>query len=204
MTISGRGFDSPRLHFIIFEVFSLPHLDSILQFNCEFVASGRFEPFRTDRFPNKELVVVTCMDTRLTELLPKAMNLGNGDAKIIKTAGAIISHPFGSVTRSILVAIYELRAKEILVVGHHDCGMASIDSSRILKLAKERGIPEDRIATLKNAGIDLPKWLSGIESIEENIRQSVKLLRNHPLFPSDITIEGLIISPETGKLDRID
>lgn len=144
------------------------------------------------------------MDTRLTELLPKAMNLGNGDAKIIKTAGAIISHPFGSVTRSILVAIYELRAKEILVVGHHDCGMASIDSSRILKLAKERGIPEDRIATLKNAGIDLPKWLSGIESIEENIRQSVKLLRNHPLFPSDITIEGLIISPETGKLDRID
>lgn len=181
----------------------MPHLHSILEYSREFVASGRYEQYRTDRFPNKELVVVTCMDTRLTELLPRAMNLANGDAKIIKTAGAIISHPFGSVTRSILVAIYELRAKEILVIGHHDCGMAAIDSSRILKLARERGIPEDRINTLINAGIDLPRWLSGIESIEENIRQSVKLLRNHPLFPADIAIEGLIISPETGKLDRV-
>jgi carbonic anhydrase len=182
----------------------LPHLQSILEFNRDFVSSGRYEQYRTDRFPSKELVVLTCMDTRLTELLPKAMNLANGDAKIIKTAGAIISHPFGSVTRSILVAIYELRAKEILVVGHHDCGMASVDSSRILKLAKERGIPEDRIQTLINAGIDLPKWLSGIDSIEENIRQSVKLLRNHPLFPNDITIRGLIISPVTGQLDLVE
>jgi carbonic anhydrase len=181
----------------------LPHLQSILEVNREFVVQQRYERYRTDRFPSKELVVVTCMDTRLTELLPKAMNLANGDAKIIKTAGAIISHPFGSVTRSILVAIYELRAKEILVVGHHDCGMAAIDSAKILELAKLRGIPDDRIQTLKNAGIDLPRWLSGIASIEENIRQSVVLLRNHPLFPSDVSIEGLIISPETGKLDRV-
>jgi carbonic anhydrase len=182
----------------------LPHLNSILDFNREFVAQGRYEQYRTDRFPSKELVVVTCMDTRLTELLPKAMNLSNGDAKIIKTAGAIISHPFGSVTRSILVAIYELRAKEILIVGHHDCGMASIDSSRILSLARERGIPDDRINTLINAGVDLPKWLCGIASIDENIRHSVTLLKNHPLFPADISIQGLIISPETGKLDRVD
>lgn len=41
------------------------------------------------------------MDTRLLELLPKAMGLKNGDAKIVKNAGAVISHPFGGVMKYI-------------------------------------------------------------------------------------------------------
>ena len=36
------------------------------------------------------------------ELLPKALNLKNGDAKIVKNAGATIMHPFGSIIRSII------------------------------------------------------------------------------------------------------
>ena len=51
------------------------------------------------------MVIISCMDTRLVELLPKAMNMRNGDVKIIKVAGAVISHPFGSIMRSILVAV---------------------------------------------------------------------------------------------------
>src|SRR4051794_13010280 len=98
----------------------------ILEYNQTFVASRAYESLRTDRMPNKKLVVLTCMDTRLTELLPRAMNLANGDAKLIKNAGALVTHPFGSVMRSILVAVYELNATEICVVGHHDCGMAGL------------------------------------------------------------------------------
>ncbi|MCY9444161.1 carbonic anhydrase, partial [Bacillus spizizenii] len=43
-------------------------------------------PYKTTKFPSKKLVIVTCMDTRLTELLPQAMGLKNGDAKIVKNA----------------------------------------------------------------------------------------------------------------------
>lgn len=53
------------------------------------------------------------MDTRLTELLPAALGIHNGDVKIIKNAGAVISHPFGSVIRSLLVAIIELGWKKL-------------------------------------------------------------------------------------------
>lgn len=53
------------------------------------------------------------MDTRLTELLPAALGIRNGDVKIIKNAGGVISHPFGSVIRSLMVAIYELGVKEL-------------------------------------------------------------------------------------------
>src|SRR6476660_87968 len=73
----------------------------ILAHNRKFVAEKRYEALRTDRFPNKKIVVVTCMDTRLVELLPRAMDLRQGDAKVLKTAGAIVSHPFGGIMRSI-------------------------------------------------------------------------------------------------------
>ncbi|SIC35439.1 Carbonic anhydrase [Mycobacteroides abscessus subsp. abscessus] len=71
------------------------------------------------------MVILTCMDTRLLELLPKAINVANGDVKIIKNAGALVAHPFGSIMRSILVAVYQLQADEVFVIGHHDCGMSA-------------------------------------------------------------------------------
>jgi len=37
------------------------------------------------------------MDTRLLELLPAALGLKNGDAQIIKNAGGVIAHPFGTL-----------------------------------------------------------------------------------------------------------
>src|SRR5438309_137649 len=132
----------------------MSHLPEILAFNQEFVAAGSYEPFLTDRFPDKRMVILTCMDTRLIELLPKAMNLKNGDVKIIKNAGAIVSHPFGSVMRSILVAVYALKAQEILVVGHHDCGMTGISPDQILANAKAAGVPQSTFDTLTQAGID--------------------------------------------------
>jgi carbonic anhydrase len=143
------------------------------------------------------------MDTRLLELLPKAMNLKNGDVKLIKNAGAIVSHPFGSVMRSIIVAIYELKAREVCVVGHRDCGMSGLHSSSVLEKARQIGISEERIKTLTNAGIDLHKWLSGFTSVEESIKNSVEMIKNHPLLPPHIPVHGLVIHPETGKLDLV-
>src|SRR5207249_9325659 len=106
-------------------------LDDILTHNTSFVARREYEAFLTDRFPDKKLVILTCMDTRLIELLPRAMGVRNGDVKMIKNAGAIVSHPFGSVMRSILVAVYELGAAEVAVVGHHECGMTGLSCARV-------------------------------------------------------------------------
>ena len=107
-------------------------LSEILEHNESFVRRKEYEKFLTDQFPNKKLVILTCMDTRLIELLPRAMGVRNGDVKMIKNAGAIVSHPFGSVMRSVLVAIYELGAAEVAVVGHHNCGMTGLSCSRVL------------------------------------------------------------------------
>src|SRR5690554_5493902 len=98
-------------------------IPSLVQMNRQFVEGKEYEMYATDKFPNKKVAVLTCTDTRLDELLVKAMGFKNGDAKFIKNAGAIITQPFGSIMRSILVAVYELKSQEVLVVGHPDCSI---------------------------------------------------------------------------------
>jgi carbonic anhydrase len=178
-------------------------LNEILTFNASFVARKDYEAYQTDQFPNKRLVILSCMDTRLTELLPRAMNFRNGDIKLIKNAGAIVSHPFGSVMRSILVAVYELGATEVLVIGHHGCGMTGLSCERLLDKAIARGVSQKTLATLEHAGIDLPSWLRGFNAVEDGVRGSVEIVRNHPLLPPDVPVHGLIIHPTTGKLDVV-
>jgi carbonic anhydrase len=178
-------------------------LSEILEHNGKFVERRDYEAFRTDRFPDKKMVILTCMDTRLVELLPRAMNLRNGDVKMIKNAGAIVSHPFGSVMRSILVAVYELNAEEVVVIGHHDCGMMGLSCSRVLDKVRARGVSEDTLKMLRHSGIELDKWLTGFDNSETGIRDSVSIIKHHPLLPKGIPVHGLIMHSETGKLSVV-
>ncbi|MCP3762169.1 carbonic anhydrase [Domibacillus sp. A3M-37] len=178
-------------------------LTDILSFNETFVENKEFEKFATDKFPDKRVVILTCMDTRLVELVTEAMNFKNGDVKIVRNAGAIVNHPFGSIMRSLLVAVYQLRADEILIVGHHDCGMGSLSSDVMIDAMKERGIQQEVVDTLRHAGIDVDKWLSGFNSVEESVQHSVEMVKSHPLMVDSIPVHGLVINPSTGKLDLV-
>jgi len=175
-------------------------ISEILDHNRDFTARGEYEEFLTDQFPNKKLVVLSCMDTRLLELLPKAMGLRNGDVKMVKNAGAIVSHPFGSVMRSILLAIYELHAAEVAVVGHTGCGMTGLSCQRIIDKARLRGVSDDVLATLGHAGINLQQWLTGFESVEAGVKESVGVIKNHPLLPKDVAVHGMMIDSQSGAL----
>ncbi len=178
-------------------------LTEILDYNQRFVGEEEYKKYATNKFPKKRMVVLTCMDTRLLELLPKAMNLSNGDVKLIKNAGAIVSHPFGSIMRSILVAVYELHADEVFVIGHHDCGMSTLKAGEMIERMKERGISEDTLNTLSYSGVDFEKWLHGFDNVFESVEQSVGVINHHPLMPAGIPVHGLVIDPATGKLDLV-
>ena len=74
-------------------------IDQIIAYNKTFVEQKGYEKYLTSKYPDKKLAVLSCMDTRLTELLPAALGLKNGDAKIIKNAGGlviILASPFFS------------------------------------------------------------------------------------------------------------
>ncbi len=174
-------------------------IDEILAFNRRFVAEKGYERFITDKYPNKRIAIVTCMDTRLVELLPAALGLKNGDVKIIKNAGGTITNPFDSTVRSLLVAIYELGVQEVMIVGHTECGVQGMDSAEMQHLMRERGISERHITLMKHCGIDLDSWLHGFDDTASAILETVDLVRNHPLV-----VKGYIMDSTTGALNPID
>ena len=178
-------------------------INEILEYNKHFVENKEYEKFVTSKYPNKKTAILSCMDTRLTELLPASLGYKNCDVKIIKNAGAVITSPFGSVMRSLVVAIYELNVEEILVIGHKDCGMQGINSERILSKMKERNISEESIRLINYCGIDFKSWLKGFDNVEESVKSTVDFIVNNPLIPKDVKVYGLIIDPETGKLEQI-
>ncbi|MBW7477106.1 carbonic anhydrase [Paenibacillus oenotherae] len=178
-------------------------IDEIMAFNEKFVQEKQYESYVTDKYPDKRIAILTCMDTRLVELLPKALNLKNGDAKIIKNAGAILTQPFGSAMRSILIAIYEMDVQEILVIGHHGCGMTNHSPDNLVQKFMQKGISEEVLMTLENSGIRMNRFLKGFETAEEGVMHSVSMIRRHPLMPTDIPVHGFVMDPTTGRLELI-
>ena len=178
-------------------------INEILKYNREFVAEKGYEPYLTDKYPDKKIAIVSCMDTRLTKLLPAALGLRNGDVKIIKNAGGVITNPFDSTMRSLLVGVYELGVEEIMIVGHTDCGVQGMDGEEMLHLMRQRGVDDEHISLMKHCGIDLEKWLHGFDNVNEAVRETVDLVRNHPLMPADVTVRGYIMDSTTGGLSEV-
>lgn len=177
-------------------------IDDILKYNERFVAEKAYEPYVTDKFPAKGLAVLTCMDTRLTELLPKALGLRNGDAKIIKNAGGLILSETDSAIRSLLVGIYELGVREVMVVHHSTCGACHMSYEEFKPHMLERGIPEETLSEWEAKGV--ADWLEGFHDTEASVRRTVAAVKNHPLVPKDVIVRGFIIDSVTGGLTEIE
>lgn len=178
-------------------------IEEILEFNKKFVKEQKYEKYITNKYPDKKIAIVSCMDTRLIELIPAALGLKNGDIKIVKNAGGVISHPFGSAMRSLIISIYELGVKEIMIIGHTDCGTLNLDSKRVMEHITERGISKDQLKMLEYCGLDFERWIGGFSDTATAICQTVKLVRNHPLIPADVSVQGFIIDSVTGELNLV-
>lgn len=175
-------------------------ISDIMEHNKQFVAHKDYEKFATSNLPDKNMVIVSCMDTRLTTLLPEALGLKNGDVKMIKNAGGTVLSPVGSAMRSILVALYAFNVTNVVIIGHEKCGMARVDNSYLIDKMKERGITQE---TVDNLDVDVLSWLAGFDSLEESVLSSVSIVKEHPLVAQDVNVFGLIINPETGELRHV-
>ena len=178
-------------------------INEIMEYNKKFVENKAYEPYLTSKYPDKKLAILTCMDTRLIELLPAALGLKNGDAKIIKNAGGVITHPYGSVVRSLLVAIIELGVEEVMVIGPTDCGVQGMDGGKLLEELTHRGISQEHIDIIRSSGINLEKWLGGFDCVEQSVKDTILALQKHPLMPKDIMIRGFIMDSVTGELTKV-
>lgn len=177
-------------------------IDDILTFNKQFVAEKQYEEYITSGQPNRKLAVLTCMDTRLTELLPKSMGLKNGDAKIIKVAGGTMISHYDSVMRSLLVAVYELGCEEIMVVHHSDCGLCHMEAHHFEDLMREKGVTDEALEQAAQF-VNLDEFLHGFDDIEADVQRMVEAIKQHPLMPRNLVVRGFMIDSLTGELTEV-
>ena len=178
-------------------------MEELLSYNQKFVEEKRYESYRAEKYPAKKLAILTCMDARLTTMLSAALGQSNGDAIIIKNAGALVHGETGGEMHSLLVAIYELGVTRILVVGHTDCGVQGMTPEHIRRDMEKRigkGENWEEAQRLLNR---MEKSLCGFQRVEQSVKDTVSFLRRHPFIPGDVELYGMVIDSVTGKLTPV-
>ena len=59
------------------------------------------------------------------------------------------------------------------------------------------------IDIINYSSLDLREWLRGFGDVTTSVLKSVELVRTHPLMPKGVPVHGLIIDPNTGRLDLV-
>lgn len=178
-------------------------LNQILEHNHSYVESKAWHEHLASGKPAKHLAIVTCMDTRLTRLLPDALGLANGDAVFIKVAGATIVDPYGEAMRSLLVAVGELGVDTIMVIGHTNCGTCGMNAHDLLHELNRAGTSQEVINTELAQHPLAEERLMGFSRLEDEVQKSVIAIKMHPLMPAAVQVLGFTIDIETGKLTAL-
>lgn len=178
-------------------------LEQVLEANRHFIDNlpkAFDDAAGTGKMPNRHLAIFTCMDTRLVDFLEPALGIKRGEAKVIKTAGNSVTGTFEATIRSLIVGIFELDVKEIMVIGHYDCGVAHSSSQGLVNKMLARGIVPEAIKMVEH---ELEQWIDTFHHPIDNVEHVVAKIRSNPLIPNDVPIHGLIFNPKNGEIEII-
>lgn len=178
-------------------------VEEMLAYNEKFVSEKRFTAFQAEKRPAKRIAVLACMDTRLVKLLPAALGIRDGDVKMIKNAGALLTDPWDTTVRSLLIGVVELGVNELMVIGHTDCGVAGLNGEKFAEDLFARGISRAAIDEARKH-IDFDAWFHGFDRVEDSVANTVSMLQTHPLIPKDVLVRGYVMDTETGRLTPLD
>ncbi|MBO0778187.1 MAG: carbonic anhydrase [Ktedonobacteraceae bacterium] len=160
--------------------------------------------------PRKRTAVITCMDCRLVRMFEDALGLERGDVLELRTAGATISEPervgAGSdLIRSLAGGIYLLGVREVLVIGHTNCGLAHADSTALTASMQALGVDPQQLIDSQGLGDinGLMSWLGVFNDVHMNVQEVVKVIRESSFLPK-IPIHGLVIDITSGRLVLVD
>lgn len=134
--------------------------------------------------PRRKLALLTCMDARVHPL--DVLGLARGDVHVIANAGGRASD---DALRSLAVSVVELGVREVAVIHHSRCGMAT-DGDALS-------------ASIREAGIDLPAaWLGAFDDVEASVREDVDRVRG--TLGDHASVAGYVLDVDDGILRPVD
>jgi carbonic anhydrase len=156
--------------------------------------------------PARRFAILTCMDARLDPA--KCAGLAEGDAHVIRNAGGRASD---DAIRSLVISYKLLGTQEFFVIHHTNCGMEFFTNEVM------RGLLASSLETAQltpNGFRDIGKgpgsrageyieWLT-ISDPKQAVIDDVARIRNHPLVPKTIPIDGFIYDVHSGELLEVE
>jgi carbonic anhydrase len=139
--------------------------------------------------PAPKLVVVTCMDPRLSDL-PGILGLPQADLDVIRTGGPAVTE---DVLSELVVSTRVLGTTEILLLNHTGCGFTTFtDEDLNAKLSASTGDASPA-----------PMRFFSYKDPEQNTLDQIKKVSAHPWIAKDIPVRGVIFDVDTGVLREI-
>jgi carbonic anhydrase len=136
--------------------------------------------------PAKKLAVIACMDARLDPA--RILGLEVGDAHVIRNAGGVVTD---DEIRSLAISQHLLGTEEIVLIHHTDCGMLTISD-------------EEFAQRLEDDTGERPHWRAhAFADLEENVRNSVRLIQESPFVPRTDSVRGFVYDVKTGELREV-
>jgi len=126
--------------------------------------------------PGLQTVLVTCMDTRIDPAV--VFGLKPGDVHVLRNAGGVVTE---DVVRSIVVSQRKLGTREVVLVRHTGCGMATITD-------------ESFAGELQAATGQRPPWpVHAFADAAAGVRADAARLRADPFVLPDTPVHGYVL-----------
>lgn len=141
------------------------------------------------------VVVLSCVDARLNELLPAALGLPADQIIWVRTPGNLVTGPLASAVRSLALACSLEGGREILIIGHSDCRLCRSGMVELLAGFERLGVRRERLPE------NVREFFGLFASEEQNVRQGAESVRNSPLIAARVAVHGLLVDTATGRLN---
>ena len=137
--------------------------------------------------PTKKVAVLACMDARL--IPTRVLGLAEGEAHVIRNAGGVVSD---DALRSLAISQQLMGTEEVVVLQHTDCGMQRLDD-------------EQMVQKLCGSDGERPEFpMHTFTDLEENVRESIRAIRECPFVPNTDSVRGFVFDVETGRLTEVE
>lgn len=160
-------------------------IDALLGNNQVF-AAGLAER-HLDVEPQRQLAIVTCMDSRLDVFA--ALGLGPGEAHVLRNAGGIITD---DVIRSLAISQRRLGTREVMLIHHTDCGMQKITDDGF------------RMELQETTGVSPSFAIESFTDVEADVKQSILRVRRSTFLPHRDVVRGFVYDVDSHLLREVE
>ncbi len=139
------------------------------------------------RQPKRQLVIVTCMDSRLDVF--KALGLQEGEAHILRNAGGVITD---DIIRSVAISQRRMGTREVMLMHHTDCGMQTLTDDGF------------RAELQQATGVAPAFAIESFTDLDADVRQSILRVRRSEFILYRDLVRGFVYDVDTHRMREID